>query len=72
MYLYFVGLVSVSSVGVVSIVLLSCPFTTHSTFDIQSLVDVAGFGQREARETWQLLELLPPNTSAELLAALLD
>ena len=59
-------------VSVSCLVLVSCPFTTHSTFEIQSLVDVAGFRQQEAHETWQLLELLPPNTSAELLAALLD
>jgi len=42
-----------------------------STFDF-NLVDVAGFGQQAARETWQLLDLLPPNTYAELLAAVMD
>jgi hypothetical protein len=43
-----------------------------STFDHSLLGDVAGFGQQEARETWQLLDLLPPNTYAELLAAVMD
>jgi hypothetical protein len=51
-----------------------CVLFVYDSFNIwySILVDVAGFGQGEARETWQLLDLLPPNLYAELLAALLD